>query len=49
MGAWSFWRLKMLAAWKRLVVFGVGGFLPNLAGMRGRVEKGVAMMKQRLY
>jgi hypothetical protein len=36
MGRWSFWTLRLLAAWKYFVVLGVGGFLLNLARRQGK-------------
>jgi hypothetical protein len=35
LGAWSFWTLRLLEAWKYFVVLGLGGFLLNLASTRG--------------
>jgi hypothetical protein len=34
MGRWSYWTLKFLACWKYFIIFGVGGFLLNLARMK---------------
>ena len=40
MGRWSFWNLRLLAAWKYFVILGVVGFLVNVVGMFGKGRAG---------